>query len=487
MKLLYKSICVALFCFLGAIGAQINKRDSLFISADHGFILTDTKQEKRNKIKEKSLVVDLQSTNMLINNKKISPRILHIEAQKGALVVNGLKYDGSITIVPKRNKLEVIINHVSKKNYFKVNTAIDISYQKIPKKKCTVRVLLDEKHKKHNEWHLFSKKGFVVFQKDKKKRVLSAKDTLNIGYKNGFVVLNNKKTNYKELFIVPKTGIATFNGNTYQGVFFITQHDNKSLCINCLDLENYVFSVLRTESWPGWPLEVNKVFAIASRSYVIAMAMRAQKTKLPYHVKNTNEHQTYSGVHDCPVIKRAVKETSGVFLAHNNVPVLAMFDSCCGGIIPAYMDNFNFTHAPYLARDYPCKHCKRCKIYSWQKEFSFYEFEKLLKKEQKILKRLKNIKITKKDKAGVVHELEVRNAGKLLKVPGKSIYYLSKDIKSFCYNIYHKSDRVIFKGRGFGHHIGLCQWGAREMVRDGWNYRRILQFYYPKTDFMKLA
>ncbi len=62
-----------------------------------------------------------------------------------------------------------------------------------------------------------------------------------------------------------------------------------------------------------------------------------------------------------------------------------------------------------------------------------------------------------------------------------------KEIKSFCFNIKKKSGKIIFNGRGFGHHLGLCQWGAREMVRDGWDYKQILAFYYPSTNFMRLT
>ena len=45
---------------------------------------------------------------------------------------------------------------------------------------------------------------------------------------------------------------------------------------------------------------------------------------------------------------------------------------------------------------------------------------------------------------------------------------------------------IDFIGKGYGHHLGICQWGARYMVDAGWNYQRILQFYYPGADFMKL-
>ena len=67
------------------------------------------------------------------------------------------------------------------------------------------------------------------------------------------------------------------------------------------------------------------------------------------------------------------------------------------------------------------------------------------------------------------------------------MYRLSNKIKSYVYKITKKGKKIIFKGKGFGHHIGLCQWGAREMVRVGFDYREILSFYYPDTDLMRFV
>ena len=52
-----------------------------------------------------------------------------------------------------------------------------------------------------------------------------------------------------------------------------------------LDLESYVFSVLKTESWPGWPLEINKVMAVVCRTYVLHHILTPRTTKSLYHVK----------------------------------------------------------------------------------------------------------------------------------------------------------------------------------------------------------
>ena len=83
---------------------------------------------------------------------------------------------------------------------------------------------------------------------------------------------------------------------------------------------------------------------------VIAKFLETKNKKKFYHVKNTNKHQTYQGVLNCPILQKAVDETKGIILTYNKKPILAMFDICCGGVIPANMKHVNFKHAPYLAK-----------------------------------------------------------------------------------------------------------------------------------------
>jgi stage II sporulation protein D len=91
-----------------------------------------------------------------------------------------------------------------------------------------------------------------------------------------------------------------------------------------------------------------------------------------------------------------------------------------------------------------------------------------------------------KDKAGLVTEVRLRGPKAQVTISGKKLYSMLKDIKSFSFDVHKKSGKIVFTGRGFGHHLGLCQWGARQMVRDEWGYKSILRYYYPGTRFMQL-
>lgn len=360
-----------------------------------------------------------------------------------------------------------------------------------------VRVLLDEKQ--HNTGALWTFTAFdqsselshryfkiISHNGEQRKKMVSRMKELIITHKHDHFYINGKKIHGTQLMVASDVDHISCAHKTYKGLLWLVKHGTQILLINCLAIEDYVYSVLRTEGWPGWPLEVNKVLAIASRTYVVSMMLNAKKAKRIYHVKNTNEHQTYSGVHSSAIIKRAVQETCGVFLSYDNKPIVAMFDACCGGVIPAHIHGIDFDDAPYLARDYACTHCKRCNIYSWQAAYALDEFERLLQKQVPTLKKFRSLTITHHDKAGLVQEAIVHGSDTAM-ITGKKLYSLVPAVKSFCFSVKKNQKQIMFKGRGYGHHVGLCQWGAREMVRDGWDYRRILQFYYPNTEFKQLV
>lgn len=352
-----------------------------------------------------------------------------------------------------------------------------------------VRVLLDSQEIGTGSWTLEATGGFIIYDRnDRTKKDLVPDAQICIRTDTRGMVINNKRYKSESLIIVPAKADEpiAYNGNRYQGIFIVMRWQQRALLINRIELEDYIFSVLRTESFPGWPLEVNKVFAIASRSYAISMILNARKSSLPYHIRNTNHHQTYTGVHTFKHLRTAVDDTNGIFIAHEGKPILAMFDICCGGVIPAHISGFDFRKAPYLARPYPCTFCQGCKIYAWEVFYSSDQLISLLKTHDPSLNGIHDLRITQYDKAGLVKQVSIHGKKRSINVTGKRVYSLLKNIRSFCFSAHKQSHGILFKGRGFGHHLGICQWGVREMERQGHTYREILSFYYPKTTCMRL-
>jgi stage II sporulation protein D len=345
---------------------------------------------------------------------------------------------------------------------------------------CSVRVLLAEGDATENhEWQFVTqKKSFLC------------------ALSGGTLSCNGKKLDKTALRISSTDNRCSYLNNVYAGDIALIVSDGHWYIINNIPLEDYVYSVIRSEGWPGWPLEVNKVFAIMVRTYAVHKIMLTKnmkahahkRTKKPlYDIKSTNIHQTYKGLHDFEHLHQAVKETENLILSYNKQPIVAMYDSCCGGVIPAQLTGFDFKTNPYLARSYPCTYCTDCKLYSWKFVYSHDLLIELLQAEIPGLKHIKDIRVTHADKAGKVLEAQVKTARAHKKISGTILYRLCKDVRSFCYTIKKEGDTFVFEGKGFGHHVGVCQWGVRNMVKKGFMCKEILDYYYPGTELMKLV
>lgn len=300
----------------------------------------------------------------------------------------------------------------------------------------------------------------------------------------GLLFVNGKKTTLSTLLISPATDTGVeLGGHTYRGLFIATVRNGTVLCINHVPLEEYVYSVVRWESWPGWPLEVNQAFAVACRSYAVAMRKRARARGALYDVCNTNAHQTYKGTHAADHLWEAVESTRGVVMLHEGEPIVAMYDSCCGGVVPTKMDNPAIKKYPYLARSHPCTYCQSSKLYSWRVTYDVHQFAQLVNSNSRPVVAIE----TRADAAGVVRSVRCKQGTSWISRTGSEIYGACKEIKSFCFTIQKKAQKICIEGRGFGHHMGLCQWGAREMARLGKGWREMLNFYYPSIRFGRIT
>jgi len=483
------------------------------LGTDTYFIITDLTHNKKKVMRDCSIALAIDGKTLCINGKMVPLCSLHITTADECMMVNGVAYRGVFVIqgtCPSQasqhknyDKNRARVSFLGKRTISKICFVLPEAYAEskrepeiatavIPVATAAItpriRVLLDTLLSE-NFWQLTSESGFMVWgsHNPTNKITISTTELCIRKHDNAQLMINGRLYTDNLMYVAPLSGSALFNGTVYCGGFLVSYKNGHVKLINSIDLEEYVCSVLRTESWPTWPLEVHKVCAIACRSYAIAMMTRSHKLKKIYHIKNTNEHQTYSGAHRSKILRQAVNETRGVVMAYNKQPIMAMYDICCGGVVPAHIDNVNFQDAPYLARPYACSHCKLCKPYTWQTECALADFEKLVTTMVKKVSNIRSITISKKDKAGLVREIILKSRGNPVVFSGQKLYSLMKEVKSLCFQARKEGNKVVIKGRGFGHHLGLCQWGARQMVRDGWDYKRILQFYYPGTQFMRIT
>lgn len=359
-------------------------------------------------------------------------------------------------------------------------------------KSLFVHVLLDEKEAEAGVlWKLSGSQYFTVSDlKEAERRQTVKASHLTIGLRGESVLtINGKRLSSRSIKIAPTKGETAYGAQSYKGSFFVVKHGTKMQLINRLGLEDYVDSGVRWELIPGWPAAALEAGAIAYRSYVIATLKSVRETNkkkgVLYDIRCTPIHQTYKGTHTCTSIHDAVKKTKGLIVTHNKEPITALYDACCGGSIPIRREGVDFNKAPYLGRAYPCTHCKNFTYYRWTATYTLKDLTTCLAPALPARGVISDIKISAKDRAQYVQGLKVKIKGQWFDFPVSKLPHLAKAIKSCTFTITKRGKLVKFKGSGYGHQLGFCQWGARALAEKKWDYKRILRFYYPGTKIMK--
>ncbi len=371
-------------------------------------------------------------------------------------------------------------------------------------KKINIRVLLQEEDtSKRIPLVIKSPHGFIVESiVDPTKKARWPEKELHLTTENNnLLLLKNgqyKRIKANDLCITPANGVAQIDAKSYQGMLNIRIDATSKMLqiINKIDLDDYIYSVLRFESLSHWPHEMHKVQAIASRTYAIYQIRQARSKTQPqsfYDIKNNNFHQVYNGVHTSTHLRKAVDETKNLILTYNGYIALTMFDICCGGVIPGYMKRKDLDK-PYLFRTNKCTYCKGKTPYEWEKSIHKQNFWELLVAHPRLTKKLTGlgrilgIGIKEKDKAGIVHKVVINGSRKNVSITRNELRsaLTPTTLKSDSFTIRKHLNGIELRGLGFGHHTGLCQIGARELVARGWSHTAILDFYFPKTKLSRI-
>ena len=351
-----------------------------------------------------------------------------------------------------------------------------------------VRVLLQENSLTKTNWTLTSPSGFVVYTPSGLKTKVINKNDLTVTHKNGSFYLDTQEIKQSNLFIVPQNGHISSSSRTYDGFFSLNKRNNTAYLVNHLDLEEYLAAVLPYESIPSWPDEVQKALCIACRSYALARIDQHRKHSehLPYDLKSSVLDQVYKGHEPTVCLKKIVQDTKGMVLTQNEKPILAMYSSVCGGVVPAHKKARIFQKAPYLKRSYGCTHCKGKRLYRWRSSYHLSELEPTLNTLFPQLGGLQDISIGDYDAAGVAHKVRISGSHRCISMEAHDFRMLFDKVRSICCTFSTDNGVLRIQGKGFGHHIGLCQWGAYAMVKKGSSYQDVLSYYYPNTTLTRL-
>jgi stage II sporulation protein D len=275
------------------------------------------------------------------------------------------------------------------------------------------------------------------------------------------------------------------NGKKYRGSVEISPADKGMLVVNELPLEDYLAGLINCEISSQWPMEAIKAQAVVARSY--AYFQREARKNAIYHLESSVIDQVYDGcsIEDSRAV-RGVRETSGEVLTYNNNVIQAFFHSNCGGHTESSENVWGYA-LPYL-QGIDCSYCLSAPSAKWEQTLSLDRIESLLRSNGYQVAGLRDIKTGRRNRSGRVTDLTLIGIMGRLTISAvnfrKAVGYTL--IKCTNFEVRIAGADAVFSGIGYGHGVGLCQWGAKHRAGDGFDYREILSYYYPGTRLKKI-
>ena len=281
-----------------------------------------------------------------------------------------------------------------------------------------------------------------------------------------------------ELTIEPKdNGYVWIGDRWYRGTTQLILQDNGITAINHVDLEDYLYSVVGAEAVSSWPIEALKAQAVAARSY--ALYKRNKESNGIYDVDTTIGTQVYKGLDsECTTTHEAVNSTLGQIMTYDEEVILAAFHSSSGGYTENVEDIWS-SPLPYLRAVVDYDH--QAPVFEWQQVIPVSKIQSLVAG----IGNIRGLQPAKMTPRGRVITMQVTGDRGSTTVSGKDLRKVL-DLRSTLFRISTDGENLNIKGRGFGHGLGLSQWGAYYLAQQGVNYHQILAHYYQSANLTRL-
>ena len=274
----------------------------------------------------------------------------------------------------------------------------------------------------------------------------------------------------------------TFNFSS-NSVIRVYREDTQK--IETVPIEEYVVGVLAGEMPIEFELEALKAQAVAARSYVMIQVER--NIKKDYDVVDTVMNQVYldkeylmsvwkgSYTDNINKIKLAVLTTKGEYISYNGKVAEALFFSTSPGVTENSEDVFS-NKVEYL-RSVESTWDEISPVYITNKTFTLEEFYKLLD-------------LDYSDELNI-EVIDVTSTGRIKKIKINGEYFTGSSVmeklglRSTYFEITKDDTKIIVKNKGYGHGVGMSQYGAEGMAKAGYNYQDILKHYYTGIEIKK--
>lgn len=259
-----------------------------------------------------------------------------------------------------------------------------------------------------------------------------------------------------------------------------------------MNLEDYIVGVVAAEMPAEFELEALKSQAVAARTYAVKSMLVFGGSGVIGHPgadvsTDYRQSQAFLGGEKLKErwgttyeaywgkISRAVEETRGQVITYNGEFINAVFHSTSGERTASAKEVWGFDY-PYLI-SVPCSWDQKSPRYNDKKEFSLAGIEQLLGAETQVVAAIQN-------GSGATQIIEKTDSGRIgqIRIGSKVLSGLTVreklELRSTNFKIEIQGTKMIFNTIGYGHGVGLCQYGANGMAKAGHNYRQIITNYY---------
>ncbi|MGH7198224.1 MAG: SpoIID/LytB domain-containing protein [Candidatus Omnitrophota bacterium] len=270
------------------------------------------------------------------------------------------------------------------------------------------------------------------------------------------------------------------NTRRFRGVADVLRNKKGSLnVVNKLSVESYLYGVLHHEVAPWWPMNALKAQAVAARTYALYQ-MRVSQA-FDYDLKSGTSSQVYGGsTTERYRTKRAVDLTAGQVLVNDTRLFPAYFHATCAGMTAGADELWNI-RLPSLSGKVKCPYCRFSPHYSWEAKVPLAEIEEKMNKNGRAAGQILKIEPISQTPSGRVGSLRITGTVREITVAAKDfrIWVGGDRVRSTSFTVAVRDDMAEFHGKGWGHGVGLCQWGSFGQALLGHDHLKILRFYYP--------
>jgi len=317
-------------------------------------------------------------------------------------------------------------------------------------------------------------KNFIINDKN---QIVSGKEGIRI---------DEKEFKGKGINISPhKKDSLSFHGKRYRGQIDILNTAEGLDVINVVELEDYLKGVIPREMNRFWPFAAMKAQTIASRSFAVNKALKRKEKE--YDLRADTFAQVYGGISsERWRTTKAVIATKDKVLIYDDKIIPAYFHSCCGGYTRNISDAWGGQHK--ALKKVKCLWCRWSPHFRWRikipakdiidkfarKGYSIKRIDNIVEGDRDSSKRLKYLRIKSGDRWFEINVNEFRSAigNRIIK---SSNFYVKKYPRFY-----------MFSGYGWGHGVGMCQWGALGLAVRRSNEEKILGIYYPGAKIVDL-